>query len=183
MAQASSSHKATVREGVGDPLFNYQAGSFSRIEILCSSCSSPPTPASANLLSTLPPPPTYLRRLLRYRAFRAHARSALDFIKLTGIELSADSTRFATHDVELDGLTHGISFYIGDATRTFGTSRSSSTRIAGAATHVRFGMYMCRLISYVQEENATIGYLVVANAIASRGLVLTAVPHDMFPRM
>ena len=72
-----------------------------------------PTPASAN-----PPPPTHL-----VDAYCGAGLFALTltrhFTKVAGIELSADSIRFAMHNAELNGLVHKVSFRAGDAMQIF----------------------------------------------------------------
>ncbi|KAH9990497.1 S-adenosyl-L-methionine-dependent methyltransferase [Russula vinacea] len=89
-------HKATVRERVGDLLFDYQAGSFfqnnnSVLVPLTSYVRDAIFPPTASASSTLPP--THL--------------------------LSADSIRFATHNAALNGLAHKVSFRAGDAAQIF----------------------------------------------------------------
>ena len=44
---------------------------------------------------------------------------APNFTQVAGIELSADSIRFATHNAELNGLAHKVSFRAGDAAQIF----------------------------------------------------------------
>jgi tRNA (uracil-5-)-methyltransferase len=116
-------HKATVREPVGDLLFDYQAGSFfqNNNSVLVPLTSYvrdaifPPerTPASAH-----PPPPTHL--VDAYCGAGLFALTlASHFTKVAGIELSADSIRFATHNAELNGLAHKVSFRAGDAAQIF----------------------------------------------------------------
>ncbi|KAH9075529.1 S-adenosyl-L-methionine-dependent methyltransferase [Lactarius deliciosus] len=118
-------HKATVRERVGDLLFDYQAGSFFQNN---NSVLVPLTsyvrdaifpPATADPPSTTPPPPpthlvdAYCGAGLFALTLAAH------FTKVAGIELSADSIRFATHNAELNGLAHKVSFRAGDAAQIF----------------------------------------------------------------
>jgi tRNA (uracil-5-)-methyltransferase len=115
-------HKATVRERVGDLLFDYQAGSFfqNNNSVLVPLTSYvrdaifPPTPPSNPL-----PPPTHL--VDAYCGAGLFALTlAPHFTKVAGIELSADSIRFATHNAELNGLAHKVSFRAGDAAQIFG---------------------------------------------------------------
>ena len=112
-------HKATVRERVGDLLLDYQAGSFFQ-----------------NNNSVLVPLTSYVRDAI----FPSTGASALSpthlvdaycgaglfaltlaphFTQVAGIELSADSIRFATHNAELNGLAHKVSFRAGDAAQIF----------------------------------------------------------------
>jgi len=117
-------HKATVRERVGDLLFDYQAGSFfqNNNSVLVPLTSYvhdaifPPTPTPA---STHPPPPTHL--VDAYCGAGLFALTlASHFTKVAGIELSADSIRFATHNAKLNGLADKVSFRAGDAAQIFG---------------------------------------------------------------
>ena len=114
-------HKATVRERVGDLLFDYQAGSFfqNNNSVLVPLTSYvrdaifPPTAASASTL-----PPTHL--VDAYCGAGLFALTlAPHFTQVAGIELSADSIRFATHNAELNGLAHKVSFRAGDAAQIF----------------------------------------------------------------
>ena len=118
-------HKATVRERVGDLLFDYQAGSFfqNNNSVLVPLTSYvrdaifPPTPTPAST-SAHPPPPTHL--VDAYCGAGLFALTlAPHFTKVAGIELSADSIRFATHNAELNGLAHKVSFRAGDAAQIF----------------------------------------------------------------
>ncbi|KAI9452425.1 S-adenosyl-L-methionine-dependent methyltransferase [Lactarius psammicola] len=123
-------HKATVRERVGDMLFDYQAGSFfqNNNSVLVPLTSyvrdaifpPAPTPVSTDPLSIAPPPPpTHL--VDAYCGAGLFALTlAPHFTKVAGIELSADSIRFATHNAELNGLAHKVSFRAGDAAQIFG---------------------------------------------------------------
>lgn len=116
-------HKATVRERVGDLLFDYQAGSFfqNNNSVLVPLTSYvrdaifPPTSSPAP--ST--PPPTHL--VDAYCGAGLFALTlAPHFSQVAGIELSADSIRFATHNAALNGLAHKVSFRAGDAAQIFG---------------------------------------------------------------
>jgi len=115
--------KATVRERVGDLLFDYQAGSFfqNNNSVLVPLTSYvrdaifPPTSSPAP--ST--PPPTHL--VDAYCGAGLFALTlAPHFTQVAGIELSADSIRFATHNAALNGLAHKVSFRAGDAAQIFG---------------------------------------------------------------
>jgi len=115
-------HKATVRERVGDLLFDYQAGSFfqNNNSVLVPLTSyvrdaifpSAPTSASSAL------PPTHL--VDAYCGAGLFALTlAPHFTQVAGIELSADSIRFATHNTALNDLGHKVSFRAGDAVQIF----------------------------------------------------------------
>jgi tRNA (uracil-5-)-methyltransferase len=125
-----------VRERVGDLLFDYQAGSFfqNNNSVLVPLTSyvrdaifpSIPTTTSSTSTSTStaspPPPPTHL--VDAYCGAGLFALTlAPHFTKIAGIELSADSIRFATHNAALNGLetAHNkeISFRAGDAAQIF----------------------------------------------------------------
>jgi tRNA (uracil-5-)-methyltransferase len=116
-------HKATVRERVGELLFDYQAGSFFQnnnsvlvpLTTYVRDAIFPPVPPSASAS----PPPTHL--VDAYCGAGLFALTlAPHFTKVAGIELSADSIRFATHNAELNGLAHKVSFRAGDAAQIFG---------------------------------------------------------------
>jgi tRNA (uracil-5-)-methyltransferase len=124
-------HKATVRERVGDLLFDYQAGSFFQNN---NSVLVPLTsyvrdaiflPTSSTSTSTASPPPTHL--VDAYCGAGLFALTlAPNFTKIAGIELSADSIRFATHNATLNNrcfeTAHQkkeISFRAGDAAQIF----------------------------------------------------------------
>ena len=115
-------HKATVRERVGDLLLDYQAGSFfqNNNSVLVPLTSYvrdaifPSTVASASSML----PPTHL--VDAYCGAGLFALTlAPNFTQVAGIELSADSIRFATHNAELNGLAHKASFRAGDAAQIF----------------------------------------------------------------
>lgn len=117
-------HKATVRERVGDLLFDYQAGSFfqNNNSVLVPLTSYvrdaifPPTPTTSTSISS---PPTHL--VDAYCGAGLFALTlAPHFTKVAGIELSADSIRFATHNAALNSLAHKVSFRAGDAAQIFG---------------------------------------------------------------
>ena len=112
-------HKATVRERVGDLLLDYQAGSFFQnnnsvlvpLTSFVRDAIFPSTDASAL-------PPTHL--VDAYCGAGLFALTlAPHFSQVAGIELSADSIRFATHNAELNGLAHKVSFRAGDAAQIF----------------------------------------------------------------
>ncbi|KAI0247844.1 S-adenosyl-L-methionine-dependent methyltransferase [Lactifluus subvellereus] len=118
-----TNHKATVRERVGDLLFDYQAGSFfqNNNSVLVPLTSYvrdaifPTTPTTSTSVSS---PPTHL--VDAYCGAGLFALTlAPHFAKVAGIELSADSIRFATHNAALNGLVHKVSFRAGDAAQIF----------------------------------------------------------------
>jgi len=113
-------HKATVRERVGDLLFDYQAGSFFQnnnsvlvpLTAYVRDAIFPSTSASGTL------PPTHL--VDAYCGAGLFALTlAPHFTQVAGIELSADSIRFATHNAALNDLAHNASFRAGDAAQIF----------------------------------------------------------------
>ncbi|KAF8262755.1 S-adenosyl-L-methionine-dependent methyltransferase, partial [Lactarius quietus] len=119
-------HKATIRERVGDLLFDYQAGSFfqhsnSALVPLTSyvlEAISPPTPTPASTPAH-PLPPTHL--VDAYCGAGLFALTlAPHFTKVAGIEHAADLIRFATHNVEFNRLAHKVSFCVSDAAQIFG---------------------------------------------------------------
>ncbi|KAH9075565.1 hypothetical protein EDB83DRAFT_2211696, partial [Lactarius deliciosus] len=144
-------HKATVWECIGDLLFCYQAGTFSRIKSLC----LVPTfaaPSSADPLSTLPPAPTHL--LDAYRSAELFSLIlAPHFTQVAGIGLSPDAIRFATHNSELDALAHEVSFRSGE--RRAGLQRTApvvgsprkgcdARRLSAPCADGRVVTYSCR---------------------------------------
>ena len=112
-------HKATARERVGDLLFDYQAGSFFQNN---NSVLVPLTSYVRDAIfppTSLTSPPTHL--VDAYCGAGLFALTlAPHFTKVAGIELSADSIRFATHNAALNGLAHKVSFRAGDAAQIFG---------------------------------------------------------------
>lgn len=111
-------HKATVRERVGDLLFDYQAGSFfqNNNSVLVPLTSYVRDAIFPSASSTLPP--THL--VDAYCGAGLFALTlAPHFTQVAGIELSADSIRFATHNAALNGLAHKVSFRAGDAAQIF----------------------------------------------------------------
>jgi len=66
----------------------------------------------------LPPPPTHL--VDAYCGAGIFALTlAPHFTKVAGVELSTDSICFATHNAELNGLTHKVPFRVGDGAQIF----------------------------------------------------------------
>ncbi|KAI0258674.1 S-adenosyl-L-methionine-dependent methyltransferase [Gloeopeniophorella convolvens] len=118
-------HKATVRERVGDLLFDYQAGSFfqnnnSVLVPLTSYVRDAIFPPDGT--GTTQPPPTHLVDAYCGAGLFALAL-AERFERVAGIELSADSIRFATHNAALNGLAEKVEFRAGDAAQIFGAVR------------------------------------------------------------
>ncbi|KAI0292965.1 S-adenosyl-L-methionine-dependent methyltransferase [Multifurca ochricompacta] len=111
-------HKATVRERVRDLLFDYQAGSFfqnnnSVLVPLTSYVRDAIFPATPNA-----PSPTHL--VDAYCGAGLFALTlAPHFTKVAGIELSADSIRFATHNAALNHISDKVTFRAGDAAQIF----------------------------------------------------------------
>ncbi|KAI0045363.1 S-adenosyl-L-methionine-dependent methyltransferase [Auriscalpium vulgare] len=119
-------HRATVRERVGDKLFEYQAGSFFqnnnsvlipltayvRDAIFPPAATATPAPGA--------PPPTHLVDAYCGAGLFAIAL-APHFATVAGIELSADSIRFAARNAALNALPAGrCDFRSGDAANIFG---------------------------------------------------------------
>ncbi|KAI0319910.1 S-adenosyl-L-methionine-dependent methyltransferase [Amylostereum chailletii] len=115
-------HKATVRERVGDRLFDYQAGSFfqnnsSVLVPLTSYVRDAIFPTSTEPSAT--EKPTHLVDAYCGAGLFA-IMLAPHFAHIAGIELSADSIRFATHNAALNQLPEGrCSFRAGDASNIF----------------------------------------------------------------
>src|SRR5258707_11455861 len=100
-------HKATVRERVGDLLFDYQAGSFfqnnnSVLVPLTSYVRDAILPSTAASASSAFPPTHLVDAYCGAGLFALTL--APHFTQVAGIELSADSIRFATHNAALNGL-------------------------------------------------------------------------------
>lgn len=115
-------HKATVRERVGDLLFDYQAGSFfqnnnSVLVPLTSYVRDAIFPSTSTGASSTPPPTHLVDAYCGAGLFALTL--APHFTQVAGIELSADSIRFATHNAALNGLAHKVSFRAGDAAQIF----------------------------------------------------------------
>jgi tRNA (uracil-5-)-methyltransferase len=114
--------KATVRERVGDKYFDYQAGSFfqnnNSVLVPLTACVRdaifPTTPALS-----APARPTHL--VDAYCGAGLFAITlAPHFERIAGIELAADSIRFATHNAALNALPAGrCEFRAGDAANIF----------------------------------------------------------------
>jgi tRNA (uracil-5-)-methyltransferase len=120
----TTDHKTTVRERVGDLLFDYQAGSFFKnnnyllvpLTLYVRDAVFPPTSASASASSA--PSPTHL--VDAYCGAGLFALTlAPHFTQVAGIELSADSIRFAMHNAALNGLANKVSFRVGEAVQIF----------------------------------------------------------------
>ncbi|KAL0950528.1 hypothetical protein HGRIS_007336 [Hohenbuehelia grisea] len=119
-------HKATIRERVGDLLFEYQAGSFfqNNNSVLIPLTSYvrdaifAPTPSATAVVSTNERP-THL--VDAYCGSGLFALSlAPHFEIVAGIELSVDSIRFATRNAELNKMPAGkCTFRSGDAANIF----------------------------------------------------------------
>ncbi|PCH33130.1 tRNA methyltransferase [Wolfiporia cocos MD-104 SS10] len=121
-------HKGTVRERVGDKLFEYVAGSFfqnnnSVLLPLTSYVRDAIFPPS----STIADPSSHTARPRPTHLVDAYCGSGLfaltlapHFGTVAGIELSADSIRSATHNAALNGLTN-CRFMAGDAAHIFDT--------------------------------------------------------------
>ena len=115
-------HKATVRERVGDLLFDYQAGSFfqnnNSVLVPLTSYVHDAIFLSTDSTASSALPPTHL--VDAYCGAGLFALTlAPHFTQVAGIELSADSIRFATHNAALNGLAHKASFRAGDAAQIF----------------------------------------------------------------
>jgi len=113
-------HKTTVRERVGDLLFDYQAGSFfqNNNSVLVPLTSYVRDAIFPSTSTSSTPPPTHL--VDAYCGAGLFALTlAPHFTQVAGIELSADSIRFATHNAALNGLAHKASFRAGDAAQIF----------------------------------------------------------------
>lgn len=120
-------HKATVRERVGDTLFDYTAGSFfqNNNSVLVPLTSyvrdaifPPPSSAITTANGAEVKKPTYL--VDAYCGAGLFALTlAPHFTHVAGIELSTDSIRSATHNATLNSLSHIASFRSGDAADIF----------------------------------------------------------------
>ena len=113
-------HKGTVREKVGDKVFEYPANSFFQNN---NSVLVPLTSYVRDALFTAggasdKPQPTHL--VDAYCGSGLFAISLSDnFDKVVGIELSADSIRSATRNATLNGCQDKCSFLSGDAANIF----------------------------------------------------------------
>ncbi|EPQ61280.1 S-adenosyl-L-methionine-dependent methyltransferase [Gloeophyllum trabeum ATCC 11539] len=117
-----TNHKATVRERVGDKIFEYPGGSFfqnnnSVLVPLTTYVRDAIFPAAS--LSSAPEKPTHL--VDAYCGSGLFAITLSDhFAKVAGIELSADSIRSATRNAQLNGIpADKITFRAGDAADIF----------------------------------------------------------------
>lgn len=125
-------HKATVHEKVGDWLFEYNAGSFFQNN------NSVLVPLTDYVRDAIFPPPSSeiepaspvtTKPQLKTHLVDAYCGSGLfaitlspHFSKVAGIELSADSIRYATRNAELNKIpATKITFRAGDAAHIFET--------------------------------------------------------------
>lgn len=113
-------HKGTVREKVGDKVFEYPANSFFQNN---NSVLVPITSYVRDAIFTADgasdkPRPTHLVDAYCGSGLFAITLSD-DFEKVVGIELSADSIRSATHNAILNGCQDKCSFLSGDAANIF----------------------------------------------------------------
>ena len=113
-------HKGTVREKVGDKIFEYPANSFFQNN---NSVLVPITSYVRDAIFTADgasdkPRPTHLVDAYCGSGLFAITLSD-DFEKVVGIELSADSIRSATHNATLNGCQDKCSFLSGDAANIF----------------------------------------------------------------
>ena len=113
-------HKGTVREKVGDKVFEYPANSFFQNN---NSVLVPITSYVRDVIFTADgasdkPRPTHLVDAYCGSGLFAITLSD-DFEKVVGIELSADSIRSATHNATLNGCQDKCSFLSGDAANIF----------------------------------------------------------------
>ena len=114
-------HKATVRERVGDKVFDYQAGSFFQNN------NSVLVPLTTYVRDAIFPPsvaPSDDRPTHLVDAYCGAGLFAITlapyFSYVAGIELSADSIRFATHNAALNALPPArCTFRAGDAANIF----------------------------------------------------------------
>ena len=113
-------HKSTVREKVGDKVFEYPANSFfqNNNSVLVPLTSYVRDAIFAADGTSDRPRPTHL--VDAYCGSGLFAISLSDnFQKAVGIELSADSIRSATHSAALNGCQDKCSFLAGDAADIF----------------------------------------------------------------
>ncbi|KAL6300241.1 S-adenosyl-L-methionine-dependent methyltransferase [Sparassis latifolia] len=117
-------HKATVRERVGDKLFEYVAGSFFQNN---NSVLLPLTSYVRDAIFPVDKPPSIPDNRPTHLV-DAYCGSGLFAITLAphfetvaGIELSADSIRCATKNAEINSLSHKCTFRAGDAADIFAT--------------------------------------------------------------
>ncbi|KAI0932816.1 hypothetical protein AcW1_000168 [Taiwanofungus camphoratus] len=116
-------HKATVRELVGDKVFEYIAGSFfqnNNSVLLPLTFYVRDAIFSEDASARTSPQPTHL--VDAYCGSGLFAISlASAFEKVAGIELSTDSIRFATRNAKLNNLHRKCTFMAGDASDIFAT--------------------------------------------------------------
>jgi len=101
-------------------LFDYQAGSFfqNNNSVLVPLTSYVRDAIFPSTSASSTPPPTHL--VDAYCGAGLFALTlASHFTQVAGIELSADSIRFATHNAALNDLAHKASFRTGDAAQIF----------------------------------------------------------------
>ncbi|KII86275.1 hypothetical protein PLICRDRAFT_43861 [Plicaturopsis crispa FD-325 SS-3] len=118
-------HKAIVRERVGDKIFEFPGGSFFQnnnsilvpLTTYVRDAIFPPTSSSS------PPPPRLTHLIDAYCGSGLFAITLSEhFDTIAGIELSADSIKYAKHNAQLNGIPEGkCSFRAGDAAHLFTT--------------------------------------------------------------
>ena len=118
-------HKATVREKVGDKVFEYPANSFfqNNNSVLIPLTSYVRDAIFAADGSSDKPRPTHLVDAYCGSGLFAISLSD-DFEKVVGIELSADSIKSARHSATLNGCQTKCSFQSGDAADIFAVVKS-----------------------------------------------------------
>ncbi|OBZ78615.1 tRNA (uracil(54)-C(5))-methyltransferase [Grifola frondosa] len=118
-------HKGTIRERVGDMLFEYTAGSFfqnsNSVLVPLTSYVHDAIFPQTNTAAAVSSPPTHLVDAYCGSGLFAITLST-HFEKVSGIELSADSIRSATRNAELNQLPDNkCTFLAGDASNIFAT--------------------------------------------------------------
>jgi len=119
-----TNHKATVREKVGECIFEYHASSFfqnnnSVLPVLTDYVRDVIFPPSPNPTQPTPPPPTHLVDAYCGAGLFAITLSP-HFSTVAGIELSADSIKFATRNAKLNSIpAEKCTFRAGDAADIF----------------------------------------------------------------
>ncbi|EMD41481.1 hypothetical protein CERSUDRAFT_42559 [Gelatoporia subvermispora B] len=115
-------HKGTVRELVGDKLFEYTAGSFFQNN---NSVLVPLTSYVRDAISSRPSSSSLSAPTHLVDAYCGSGLFALSlapaFERVAGIELSNESIRCATRNAELNGLSSKCTFLAGDAANIFAT--------------------------------------------------------------
>ena len=113
-------HKATVRERVGDTIFEYGASSFFQNN---NSVLVPLTSYVRDCIFPPSSPPTYIRPTHLVDAYCGSGLFALtlapQFTRVVGIELSQESIIAATRNATLNNLSDVASFIEGDAANIF----------------------------------------------------------------